>query len=289
MDESRYTHMPDGEERRILCRLDDLSEAAARGCAAVSAYLTPREARWAMRHLHTRITAGTALLWGGYPAAERVRAILLPDYVEGMMDPDALAAAPEAVLRDAGFDDLADTVSDAVAALTICGSGFRSLSHRDYLGSILGLGVERDAIGDLLVIDGETDARPAAILMTDARMAVFLADNLERVATDTVRIERTDLRSVKIPARKLAPIRDTVASERLDCVVAALCNLSREAAQTAIRQGLCEVDYESVTACDLALRPPATVTVRGHGKFLVEAFDGETRKGRIRLLAGKYI
>lgn len=289
-DASRYAHISDGEIRLLLSRLDDLAAEAGRGLAALSAYLTPREAKAAARHLSPLLLRGTAVLWGGYVGAERVRAVLLPDYAEGLVDPHALGTEPVTALREVGFDDLADAISQAVTPLCVRGSGYRALGHRDYLGSILALGVERDAIGDLLVADAAEDgARPTAYLFTNARMADFLAESLERVANDTVQVSRVEAAGLIIPERKLSPIRDTVASERLDCVVAALCNLSRDASQTAVRQGLVEVDYEPATACDRILTPPATITVRGYGKFRLDAFDGETRKGRVRLVAGKYV
>ncbi len=276
----------DEDLRRLAARLEDLSDRASRGIPALSPYLTPRETRFASHMLAARLSAGTAVLWGGYPHAERRRAILLPDYVEGMLSPDALSEDPVTALSDAGLDELCDTLRESACLLSIRGSGYRTLSHRDYLGSALGLGIDRDAIGDIVVADGE--GAHEAYLVTDSRMADFLMTDLKRVATDTVKVTRL-VGTAVIPARRTAPIHDTIASERLDCVVAALCNLSREKAQTAIRQGLCELDYEPACDCDRTVDPPATVSVRGYGKFTVHAFGGETRKGRVRLLAEKYI
>lgn len=270
--------------RLLAARLDDLCDRAARGEVAVSPFLTPREAKYVTRHLVGRMSAGMALLYGGYPAAERVRAIMLPDYMEGMLDPATLAADPVAMLREAGFEDLSVTLCDCALPLCIKGSGFRELGHRDYLGSVLGLGLERDAIGDI-VVTGPCEA----CLITGKPMGEFLISHLEKVATDAVRAawagDGCDLGA----ARRLQPISDTVASERLDCVVAALCQFSREKAQTAIRSGLVELDYEPVDACDRAVEPPAVISVRGVGKFAVHGFDGMTRRGRIRMTAGKYV
>ncbi len=290
---SHFLHCPPGDETigLLLARLEDLSDRAARGVAALSPFLTPREGIYASRALASRISAGTALLFGGFPAAERRRAILLPDYVEGMLEPAALAADPVSALESVGLSELADTLRGAVTVVTVQGSGYRALSHRDYLGSVLGLGLDRDAIGDIVVEDGTVEGTTGATayLVTDARIANFLLSDLKKVATDAVRVSRMTAGFDVIPARRLSPIRDTVSSPRLDCVVAALCNLSREGAQTAIRQGLVELDYEPASACDRPVEPPATLSVRGVGKFLVEAFDGETRKGRMRLVAGKYV
>ena len=272
------------ELRLLLSHLDDLVKKSGRGEAAVSSYLTPREAKYARAHLSSRLSAGTAVLWGGYPTAERVRVVILPDYTEGLVDATALASDPAAALIDAGLDDLAETVRGAVCPVLVKGSGFRELSHRDYLGSVLGLGLERDAIGDILI-----PVSHSAILLTDTRVGDFLTTQLEKVATDTVRVSRLPEGTSLVGTRRLQPITDTVASERLDCVVAALCNLSREKAQMAVRSGLVELDYEAVEDCSATVEAPAVISVRGFGKFAVHSFDGTTRKGRIRLVAGKYI
>ena len=269
---------------RLLARLDDLCDKAARGEWAATPYLTPREAKYARARLSARIESGCAVVWGGYPEAERVRAVILPDYTEGLVDPAALMSDPAAALRDAGLDDLAETVRGAVCPVQVRGSGFRELSHRDYLGSVLGLGLERDTVGDILIPDSHS-----AILLTDTRVGDFLITQLEKVATDTVRVSRLPEGTALTGTRRLQPITDTVASERLDCVVAALCNLSREKAQMAVRSGLVELDYEAVEACDTTVEAPAVISVRGFGKFAVHSFDGTTRKGRIRLVAGKYM
>ena len=278
-----YTAVRDETIRLLLSRLDDLVKKSGRGEAAVSPYLTPREAKYARVHLSSRVSAGTAVLWGGYPEAERVRVVILPDYTEGLVDPTALASDPAAALIDAGLDDLAETVRGAVCPVLVKGSGFRELSHRDYLGSVLGLGLERDAIGDILIPDSHS-----AILLTDTRVGDFLTTQLEKVATDTVRVSRLPEGTALTGTRRLQPITDTVASERLDCVVAALCNLSREKAQMAVKVGLVELDYEAVEDCDTTVEAPAVISVRGFGKFAVHSFDGTTRKGRVRLSAGKY-
>ncbi len=284
---AEYRSAPPGDETaaRLLARMEDLSDRAAHGMPAVSAFLTPREGVYASRMLASRLSAGTAVLWGGYPEAERRRAILLPDYAEGLLDPDALSADPATTLEAVGFSELAETVREAVTVATVKGSGFRVLSHRDFLGSALGLGLDRDALGDIVVSEDGF----SAYLVTDARMAKFLAAELRKVATDAVKVSLLPVGAAQIPPRRLAPVRDTVASARIDCVVAALCNLSRDAAQTAIRQGLVELDYEPVTATDRPVEPPATLSVRGVGKFSVEGFDGETRKGRMRILAGRFM
>lgn len=269
----------------LYARLGDLIALSERGEVAFTPFLSPREAMYAQSYLSSYIEDGLACLWGGYTAAERVRAIILPAYIEGMISlASPVDASPCQKLLDAGFDELALEVSGLVATLSLAGSGFRDLTHRDYLGSVLGLGLERDVIGDILVLDTSH-----AYLFCKGEMVPFLQENLTHVANDPVRISILDPHTPISYQKTTKAIRDTVASPRLDCVVAALCNLSRERAQSTIRQGLVELNYEACESCDENLTPPCVLSVRGTGKFRVLSFDGETRKGRLRMVAEKYV
>ena len=279
----RAATAPDDAIRALYARLDDLARAAARGELVVTDFLTPRERKYATAYLSSRNSEGTACMRGGYDGAERVRAVLLPDYVAGLVPADDGEDVEDA-LRVAGFSELADGVRDTTAALKITGSGYRELTHRDYLGSVLGLGLERDAVGDIQVADEHT-----AYLIAKGEIAEFLLQNLTKVASDTVKVTLLSGGEVVPICRRTQAISDTVASERLDCVVAALANLSRDKAQTAVRSGLVEMDYETAEDCDEIVTPPCVISIRGIGKFHVTAFDGETRKGRVKLRAEKYI
>ena len=221
---------PDENIRALYARLDDLCAQAGQGVAAVTPFLTPREAKYARQYLSGRLRAGLALLWGGYPDAERVRAFLLPDYLEGLLPTvgaDGGGSLPPAdLLRAAGFDDLAEDAAEQTAALSVRGSGFRTLTHRDYMGAVLGTGLERDAVGDILSADGQS-----ALLFCDRRVAEFLCANMSKVGSDTVRLHIEAPDGIRVPPRATVPVQDTVASGRLDCVVAALCGLPRERAR----------------------------------------------------------
>ncbi len=272
----------DGDIRALYARLDDLTRSAERGECGWTAFLTPREGLYARRYLAGRSAVGLAA--GGYPEAERVRMCLLPDYTEGMTDPEALAADPVAALREAGLDELAEAVAHAAVPLCIEGSGYRALTHRDYLGAILGLGLDRDAVGDIQVVDEHT-----AYLVCKGELVDFLLSEVKKIGADTVKIRRLRDGEAVTDTRRFESVNDTVASERLDCAVAALANLSRDKAQAAVRTGLVELNYEICEDCDTPVRPPCVLSVRGVGKFIVRAFDGETRKGRLRLKADKYV
>lgn len=257
----------------LLSRLDDLVRRSDRGEITYTAFLTPSDAVSAKDHLRSAGLEDRILIKGGYEDAERVRIFILPEYLVGLCDLDK--DPPQ---------DLSDTLREAVTAVRIQGSGYRSLTHRDYLGSILALGLERDALGDIAVTDDFS-----AVVITSSKIAEFLSSELDRVASDAVKVSiLADTESISIK-RDMQEINDTVASSRLDCIVASLTGLAREKAQALIRSGLVELDYRGAQSCDANITPPATVSIRGYGKYTVSSFDGETKKGRLRLRAFKYI
>ena len=171
-----------------------------------------------------------------------------------------------------------------ISAISVKGSGFVRLSHRDFMGSLLGMGIERSVIGDIVVTDTES-----AVVMCDSKIADFLINEWTEVGHDKVRCSRVTPGEDFAPERKYAPISDTVASARLDCIVAALCNLSRERARVCVVSGLCELNYECEERPDREVVPPALISVRGYGKFKVCSIGEQTKKGRFRLAAQKFV
>ena len=254
----------------LFARLEDLKECAGRGSLGVSAFFSPREELAASEYLKRAKAA--FISFGGYTDAERKKIYILPDYIELLEDNDGIE-----VICDFGF-------STDIDCVRIKGSGFEELSHRAVMGSILGLGVERDAIGDIVMLD-----RHNAVFFCESRLTAFFEENLERVGRDKVKTLRIELDENIIPERKTQKISDTVASARLDCVVSALCSFSRERAKEAILSSLVELNYECEERADREVSVPAVISVRGFGKFKIISLSDKTKKGRYRLMAEKFI
>lgn len=264
--------IPDDEIKMLAARLDDLAERAGKGSTAYSKFLSPREKHYAEIFLRERGLTAQSVFFGGCPGTVRERLFIAPDYLAGL-DGDGLREA------------LRDDMETAVKALHVKGKGFgkRALTHRDYLGACLGLGLNRDAIGDIAVFDD------SAILFCDKTVACFLSENLTSVGSESVSVGEFFPDADFEIKQEFSHISGTVASARIDCVIAELTNLSREKSQNMINSGLVEVEYETCEKNDRVFDTPFTVSVRGFGKFIVRALDGKTRKGRLRLDADKYI
>lgn len=253
----------------LLARAEELYRRAERGEITYTPFLTPGE-----QAELSRLFAGatdTWLLWGGYGEAERRRLFFLPPYLAEADEPLRAAC-------------LAEVCGECMVALEIRGSGYRELAHRDFLGALLHLGVERDRIGDICVTEPYR-----AVLFCDRVLAGFFIENLTRVANDAVRLSVVELPSDFDGGRKFAPVSDTVASPRADAVVAALANLSRERAQALFKEGLVEIDYACEMRTDRTVTEGSVVVIRGCGKFIIRSISDKTRKGRFRLLADRYV
>ena len=255
------------EIEALFARLDDLIKRAARREVGVSAFLSPRELHYARAFLKKR---GSAFLeFGGYRDAERRKIYVLPEYMDEVREAEELL--------DFGIEL-------EVSALKVKGSGFCKLSHRDFMGAVLGLGIERSVIGDIVLTEEHT-----AVIICDSTIEQFLTASLDSVGKDKVKVTNVALGEDFAPERRYAPINDTVASARLDCVVGALCSLSREKARQAVLDGSVEVDYEVWERPDKDVDPVCLISVRGYGKFRVNSLCDKTKKGRFRLEAEKFL
>lgn len=257
----------------LFARLDDLAARSAKGEVAISPFLSPRERHFAEGYLSKK--GVRAVSFGGIPDAERRRLYLLPEYIE-IEDEERLSET----LSDFGFES-------EISALRVRGSGYRALSHRDFLGSLLGLGLSRSVIGDILPCG---EAQREAIVLCESSIVSFLEAHLERVGNDKVTLSLVDADELRTicPERRMTPISDTVASARLDCVVAALCRLSREKARECVERELVELNFEKETRPDRTVEAPAILSVRGVGRYRVLSLEEKTKKGRLRLWAEKY-
>lgn len=156
------------------------------------------------------------------------------------------------------------------------------LTHRDYLGSLLGLGVHRERIGDIYCFPGH------AFVAVDHTIATYLESQLEKVGRRSVQEVCTVSAGEVCIRREYEEITDTIPSPRLDCVVAGVVRLPRAKAQELIRNGLVEVDHICRTKNDQEVTSGQVLSIRGHGRYIVDDMSQVTRKGRLVLHVRKY-
>lgn len=154
---------------------------------------------------------------------------------------------------------------------------YASCGHRDILGALMGLGVVRDAYGDILV-----DEEHAFILVTD-EIAPFVVANLESAGRAKLKVEVIPLRQMRLPPPKGRIVRITAASDRMDCVIAEAYNLSRAEVKKKIQSGDVKYNHVEETRPDISIQEEDVISVRGYGRTKVLSVDGTTRKGRLAM------
>ena len=249
----------DGEDRLLLARiLDKYQQSQRRNIPVSTEFLSPREQAMAEAVLRTAGVRSGYAFDGGYEAAERKILRFLPDWAEGEQGELAFLRA------DFHGPDSA-------------------LTHRDILGSLMGLGVERDRLGDILVSAHSADIVAAASLRD-----FFLREWGEagRVKLTVTEIGREDL---EVPQAQVKTVRDTVSSLRLDAVAASAFGLSRGRAAELIAAGRVSLDHAACLKPDKQVGQGAVLTARGLGKAKLIEVGGLTKKGRVGIVIERYL
>lgn len=155
------------------------------------------------------------------------------------------------------------------------------LNHRDFLGSIMGLGLKRDTIGDILVGDGET------VVFVKNEIKNYIVSQIQRIGN--VGVEISDWNGLVLPiGTQFETMNFTVSSARLDCIISSVVPLSRDKSSDIIKQGLVFVNSVVVQSVSYIVKSGDKISVRKKGKFIVEDFSGITKKGKLKVIIKKY-
>ncbi len=156
------------------------------------------------------------------------------------------------------------------------------LTHRDFLGAIMNLGIERDTLGDIVIIDN------VGYIFASEDMAGYIAENLTKV-------KRTDLRAEVIDTLPEGELYRTerkqvqASGERLDGIVAKVFSLSREDAQSLFKKRLVFADGRCIDSTSYIPKEGEKISVRGHGRFIYIGQQSLTRKGKMNIAVEVYI
>lgn len=255
--------MESGIDEKILLAkaADTVSLCEKQYIVKTLGFLTPAEAAIIKRNLPKIQGAANVRLefYGGYSDAERNIFAALPEYFED--------------------DDLRELIS----VLEISGRDTETLSHRDFLGSLLGLGLRREKIGDILRFPDK------ALVFVLSDIADYITSNLDKVGRRGVKIRRLNTGELEIPSRGFEEIRTTVAALRIDCIVAAALKTSRTVAVEAIKAKKVSVNWLECDSVSVQLKPGDIFSVRGAGRFKLSEQVNETKKGRLGICIEKAI
>ncbi len=194
--------------------------------------------------------------YGGYEGAERHIVAIYPtrcSWLEPELDVEAIKITPKAKVV---------------------------LTHRDYLGALVNTGLKRKVLGDIQVRE------EFAYVIVKRNISDYLKTNLSQVGSSPVIVDYVDLSEISPKEEKYNTSVITVASMRLDSVVAKAFQLSRGAAANFIRQGRVKVNHRPVESASHELSQGDVLSCKGRGRCTVTKVLGQTKKGRIKLEVG---
>ncbi len=199
------------------------------------------------------------LYQGGYKQAERTRLIIYPQFY------------------------LVETIPSSLRVLEARGNfSFQEVGHGDYLGSILGTGLKRAKIGDLIILPDGCQAVVAA------EVADYLLSNWNQVHRVSITLREIDEEQLVVEPERIKEIKTTVASLRLDAVAAEGYSTSRSKMVREIKAEKVKLNWKSVNNPSLSISQGDVLSIRGRGRVVVSEVGGNTRKGRTSIVLHRF-
>ena len=252
----------DPEERVVLARaLDQLDRARNRSIPCATQFLSPAQ-RAALEPVLAASGHPKHLFHGGFEGAERTVCVFLPDWQDPEdWDPSEELSAIQCAYPPTGAD----------------------LTHRDLLGGIMGIGLVRERVGDILV--GEQSAQ--IVCLKDA--APIILSQFDQAGRYRLKLREIPLMDLAPAPSQVKVIHDTVSTLRLDAVLASGFSLARGKAADAVTSGRVSLNHRECLKPDKAVEEGDVLTCRGLGKCVLKSVGGQSRKGRIIIEIERYL
>ena len=246
------------EDRLLMSKIFDIAnECEKKHRPAFSQFLNGYEitiAKYVINNLDTSFA-----LYGGYDEAERMILAVFPDYIES------------------------DKIVYPINIIKITGREIHKLSHRDYLGSILALGIKREKIGDIIVFDDIC----YVLCMND--ISDFIVSQIRKIGNVGVKLELCEINENIIPQKRHKDFDTIVSSLRIDSVISAMCHISRSKSADLIKNGSLAVNWQTVFNVSDNCNENDLFSVKGYGRFKIISLNGVTRSDRIKITIRQYI
>ena len=244
------------EDKVLLSRLwDKINTGISRNILSYTGFLSPREQEMAQFLFGN--TDGLRF-WGGYEGAQRKMLLYLPEYLQD------LEMGPIVCLEATFYEG--DT-----------------LSHRDFLGALMGYGIDRSCVGDIWVEKG------LCHFFVSADIAPHLLRDFDKAGRTALHLCSIPLSRFTPPEAQTEVLSDTVPSLRLDCIISSGFRISRSLAEGYIRSGNAAIDGLPSEKPDKTVSQGATVSVRGLGKIRLSEIGNRSKKDRIFVKIEKFM
>ncbi|MGN0107051.1 MAG: RNA-binding protein [Hominilimicola sp.] len=247
------------DSKLIKAKIGDLFDLCGKHCEAkFSSFLDGGEIALIEDEFHIPYGYNT-MLFGGYDMAERKIFGVFPEWQEAQKED-----FPLSVIR---FE----------------APNFRSLTHRDYLGTLMSLGIDRSKTGDIL-----TD-EDGAYVFVESDIAEYVQRNVNKIANIGVKGHIVAMEDFNAPKPKTAEKMCVCASLRLDAVIAAALNISRSNAEHLVREGYVKINHREVSDRSKQIETGDLLSIRNYGRFILKDTGNNTRKGRLHITVEKFI
>ncbi len=245
------------ENNELLKRGEDLARRCENKCIVTNTgFLSPAE-RYALEH-DINLRMARMIFRGGHPDAERTMCFFLPEYME-----------------EEDFDE-----AEYIAAIKLS-AAFGEPGHRDYMGAVLGMGVDRAWVGDIITLGSD------AYVICQPSVLRHL-ESIDKVGRYGVKAGRIELDRIPQKEKKVQELNFTVMSLRLDAVCAGMFRLSRSEAARQINAGNVSLNYSQCLKTDAAIKEGDIISIRGSGKGKLRELGGNSRKGRLFVICEVY-
>lgn len=171
-----------------------------------------------------------------------------------------------------------ECISDFCTVLRFVAVNDIKLSHRDVLGSVLGLGIKREMIGDI-IIDGKV-----CDIIVMREMREYILNNLNKIGRENVSISEIDFKDLLRSDNNRVRKTISVASLRVDAVISSSFGISREKSAGLVKLEKVLINFLPCKSVSKSINESDLVSVRGFGRIRVLEVLGETKKGRIRIV-----
>jgi len=196
---------------------------------------------------------------GGYDGAERVKAVFMNEEFRG--NPDLALD-----VFSAKWDER-----------------YYQITHRDVLGALMGLGIKREIIGDIIMCGHGCQ------IIIDSSLANFVIQNFNKIGAAAITISQLNLSDIAPREEKVKEIKTTVASLRLDVIAAAGFGTSRSRMSDEVLAGKLKVNWQDAKNSAQSIKTGDIISMRGRGRVEVCEVLGQTKKGRISILLKRFM
>jgi len=257
--EKYYDFIKDEETRNIVKKIADKAAYVSKNyIPATTEFINPYVAELSLpiiNNLDIKVE-----IFPSYLHCERKVLILLPEFFEHQ------------------------DISEFIVGLRIKNkSKFKILSHKDYLGSIMSLGIDRNKTGDIYVYEDYAD------IIVHNDISDYIIYNLEMIGRNKIEIEKIDIDRVHFKEQEHILLSINSSSMRIDNIVKHLINKSREIASDLVKSGSVKINWQVVDKVSVIVEEGNLISISKYGRFKVSKWMGITKSGKNKIEIKHYV